>query len=462
MPKVFVSYRRADAREAAVRIADELVDEFDDASVFFDTETIEPGKSFPSEIMTNIGNSTHVLVVIGPDWLVKNAETGIARIEEPEDWVRREIRTALTSQATVIPVLVNNAQMPGTSELPLDLRSLCEQNAVELRPDRFKGSLAELIDRLRDQSVFRAAMIVFVACVIAAAIGLTLQALFNMFHGLFESVQQTQRAISDLATTTGAEPPKIDPMGNLATSTGIHISGNFGTALQLSVIAFGAMLAALSYLPLARSKIPLSVVIGFCAYVGVEFIAFMAGAIIGTEVNAILQSAVASSAKLSAMTIGLLWPHQRNLKLNIRHIALMAAVVFVASMVAVMAVHMPISGTSLNDLVQSLPSNPVACITASVYVPCDADAEAVQVVLFVTLALLFAALIPGTRVSLPRLALFAVGWTAIAVALILFRKAVFMPLDFFADAKLGTAVICAAVAFNLARWKLRRGIATPQ
>jgi len=462
MPKVFVSYRRADAREAAVRIADELVDEFDDASVFFDTETIEPGASFPAEIMTNIGNSTHVLVVIGPDWLVKNTETGIARIEEPEDWVRREIRTALTSQATVIPVLVNNAQMPDPSELPLDLRSLCEQNAVELRPDRFKGSLAELIDRLRDQSVLRAAMIVFVACVIAAAIGLTLQALFNMFHGLFESVQQTQRAITELATNTDTDLPKIDPMKDLATSTGIHMSGNFGTALQMAIIAFGAMVAALSYLPLARSKIPLSVIIGFCAYVGVEFIAFMAGSVIGTGQDTLLLSAIASSAKLAAMTIGLLWPQQRNLRLDVKDIALVALVVFAASMVAVMAAHLPLNGTSLNGLVQSLPSNPIACITASVYVPCDADAEAVQVVLFITLALLFAALIPGTRISVPRLALYAVGWVAIAIALILFRKAVFMPLDFFADAKLGTAVICAAIAFNLARWKLRRVISAPQ
>ncbi|MEM7058710.1 MAG: toll/interleukin-1 receptor domain-containing protein [Pseudomonadota bacterium] len=461
MPKVFVSYRRSDSREAAVRIADELVDEFGDSSVFFDTETIEPGKSFPAEILTNINTSTHVLVIIGPDWLMKNPETGIARIEEPEDWVRREIRTALSHPATVIPVLVSNAQMPSPEELPLDLRTLTEQNAVELRPDRFKGSLTELVDRLRDQSALRAAWIMLIAGVLAATLGLTLQSLFVMFHGLFESIQQTQRAIGDLATHTGAALSEIQMMEALATPTGIHMSGNFATALQVAILAYGTMLAALSYLPLARSQIPLSVAIGLCAYMAVELIAFLAGntGAPGDVQSSGLVAAFLSSAKLAAMCTGLLWPQQRSLKLELGHIAGAGASVFLASSIGVFLLNHGFGqedGASVMALVQTLQTNPAACVTATVYSPCDADAEAVQVVAIVSLVLLFAAALPGARIRPGIVILMALGWTLTAGVMILIRKSSFGPDTFFADAKLGTAVLCAVMAFTLARWHLRR------
>ena len=76
MPKVFISYRRSDAREEAVRIADEAADEFGPSAVFFDTTTMVAGDAFPAKIEANIHASTHVLVVIGSDWMCQNAETG--------------------------------------------------------------------------------------------------------------------------------------------------------------------------------------------------------------------------------------------------------------------------------------------------------------------------------------------------------------------------------------------------
>lgn len=76
MPKVFISYRRRDAREEAVRIADDIADEFGPGAVFFDTETMKPGETFPSRIESNIAAASHVFVLIGPEWFVPDPETG--------------------------------------------------------------------------------------------------------------------------------------------------------------------------------------------------------------------------------------------------------------------------------------------------------------------------------------------------------------------------------------------------
>jgi hypothetical protein len=56
-------------------------------------------------------------------------EQGRRRLDNPEDFVRIEIATALSREVRVIPVLLDGASMPRTTDLPDDLKPLVRRNA---------------------------------------------------------------------------------------------------------------------------------------------------------------------------------------------------------------------------------------------------------------------------------------------------------------------------------------------
>jgi hypothetical protein len=66
-------------------------------------------------------------------------------LENPEDFVRVEIATALKRKIRVIPVLVDGASMPRSSDLPDDLKLLARLNALEVSHNRFNGDFGRLV-----------------------------------------------------------------------------------------------------------------------------------------------------------------------------------------------------------------------------------------------------------------------------------------------------------------------------
>jgi tetratricopeptide (TPR) repeat protein len=85
-----------------------------------------------------------MLAIIGPDWL-SVGENGKSRLDDPGDWVRREIVTALgIGRVAVIPVLVGNAELPRSEDLPPDLQPLPGRQALTIRPDRFDDDVGNL------------------------------------------------------------------------------------------------------------------------------------------------------------------------------------------------------------------------------------------------------------------------------------------------------------------------------
>lgn len=132
---VFISYRRADSAESAGRIYDRLVERFGDAQVFKDVDSIQPGVAFADYIVTSIGQSAVELVIIGPRWLTISAGWNRRRLDDPGDYVRLEIETALRAGVPVIPVLVMGATLPPAQRLPDALKRLVERNSIQVRPD---------------------------------------------------------------------------------------------------------------------------------------------------------------------------------------------------------------------------------------------------------------------------------------------------------------------------------------
>jgi sugar lactone lactonase YvrE len=116
-----------------------------------DIDTIEPGDDFRKVVRNAVGSCDVVLVMIGKQWQSMTDAQGRRRLDDPEDWVRVEIATALANpDVRVIPVLVRGASMPGEQELPGDLKELSWRNAIELSDSRFQhdaNRLAGVIER---------------------------------------------------------------------------------------------------------------------------------------------------------------------------------------------------------------------------------------------------------------------------------------------------------------------------
>ena len=140
-PRVFLSYRREDTRHLAGRLADHLRPRF---QLFMDVETIRPGADFAQAVQQAISESEVVLALIGSDWLGARDEVGRLRLNDPQDWVVTEIANALAGHSTVIPVLVDDARMPGSTELPPALGGLSSKQAVRLRHESFTDDVNRL------------------------------------------------------------------------------------------------------------------------------------------------------------------------------------------------------------------------------------------------------------------------------------------------------------------------------
>jgi hypothetical protein len=60
-----------------------------------------------------------------------------------------EIERALAAGKHVVPVLVSNASMPMSKDLPESIRSLVNQHGIQVRPDPdFHGDMDRLIRQL--------------------------------------------------------------------------------------------------------------------------------------------------------------------------------------------------------------------------------------------------------------------------------------------------------------------------
>lgn len=152
MPKpnaIFISYRRSDSNDVAGRIYDRLVAHFGAAAIFKDVHSIPYGVDFPTYIQQELTKCKVLLAVIGPTWLTVERE-GQRRLEDPADWVRVEIQTALEkNDIMVIPLLVSGVDRLTIAHLPDGLEPLANLNSAQTRPDPdFHIDMNRLVRRL--------------------------------------------------------------------------------------------------------------------------------------------------------------------------------------------------------------------------------------------------------------------------------------------------------------------------
>jgi len=146
MPQIFVSYRRGELSDLVDRIFDALVARFGRDTIFRDIDSIAPATNFADQIGEALRECKVMVALIGPDWLARTADGG-RRIDHDDDWVRTEIHIGLVLKLPLIPVLLNQANMPSQSELPRPLAGLSALQALQLGSGRnFQPDVERLVE----------------------------------------------------------------------------------------------------------------------------------------------------------------------------------------------------------------------------------------------------------------------------------------------------------------------------
>lgn len=149
MARIFISYRRQNAKYEAHRIHAAFSREVGRENVFMDVDNIRPGEDFRKILKDWVDKCEVLLALIGADWIdVRDPETGEPRLNSPSDFVRFEIGEALRRNISVVPVLLDGAPLPQEDQLPDDLKELRFRQAEFIRFETFDADVERLIGKL--------------------------------------------------------------------------------------------------------------------------------------------------------------------------------------------------------------------------------------------------------------------------------------------------------------------------
>jgi pterin-4a-carbinolamine dehydratase len=153
--KAFISYRRSDSTQVAQALRVQLLQRFGAGCTFMDVAGIAAGAVWPERLDRALDEAKIVMAVIGPNWLTAADRFGRRRIDQPNDWVRRELHTALKLNTPIIPLLVGGLlKLPEEEGMPAQLRPMLHLQAFSLRDEQWDNDMANLARTLVDEYDF--------------------------------------------------------------------------------------------------------------------------------------------------------------------------------------------------------------------------------------------------------------------------------------------------------------------
>ncbi|MBV9688804.1 MAG: toll/interleukin-1 receptor domain-containing protein [Ktedonobacteraceae bacterium] len=133
--KFFISYRRKGwpfVHNLAEHFGKQI-----NGSIFVDYTSIDEA-DFEHSILRHLRESDIVLVV------VTELTFAPERINQDNDWVRREISLALAMKKTIVLILVDNQPLPQPANLPADIQDITRIQGIEFYPRYFEAAVKEL------------------------------------------------------------------------------------------------------------------------------------------------------------------------------------------------------------------------------------------------------------------------------------------------------------------------------
>lgn len=147
--QIFISYRRQGS-DAHARVLYEKLTEAG-YSVFLDFESLFSG-GFDEHIIEAVNGCNDFIVLI--------PKGGLKRCENPDDYMRKEIVTAIKAGKNIIPVFINGFKMPSKDDLPKEMQALAEKNGIDCSMEYFGAVFDKLIrhldSELEDDSLYSA------------------------------------------------------------------------------------------------------------------------------------------------------------------------------------------------------------------------------------------------------------------------------------------------------------------
>jgi hypothetical protein len=150
MPKIFINFRNGDSDWAAELLAEKLAQRFGECSIFKSNKSIPLGEPWPNHLREAARACDVLLALVGPAWLTITGEDGRPRIFDDDDWVRREIGTALAAGRTVAAIRLGNTPRLSPEDLPEDIRELANRQGWRLDRRQFSTDYAGLEKELME------------------------------------------------------------------------------------------------------------------------------------------------------------------------------------------------------------------------------------------------------------------------------------------------------------------------
>jgi hypothetical protein len=148
--QIFLNYRASDEPFGVQMIDQTLSAQFGSDVVFLASKSIELGADWEREMFEAVAKSTALLVIMGRNWLAASDDDGRRRLDDPADFVRREIRLAFELDKQVIPVRLAVPRLTA-ADLPEDLHALLRCQDIEIRFRSARPDIDLLVAKLRSQ-----------------------------------------------------------------------------------------------------------------------------------------------------------------------------------------------------------------------------------------------------------------------------------------------------------------------
>ncbi len=142
---IFISYRRDDSAPWAGRLYERLSRDYSKSQLFMDVDKIGPGADFVKVLGDQVASCDVFLCIVGKHWSDARNDRGERRLDDPGDFVRIEVESALKRNISTLPLLVDGARMPKAEDLPENMKSLARLNAIEISHARFESDVASLV-----------------------------------------------------------------------------------------------------------------------------------------------------------------------------------------------------------------------------------------------------------------------------------------------------------------------------